>query len=110
METTFELARSSAGLTRRDVAAALHCTQSYVRQVECGTKRPSPAFAKRASMLLGVAVDKLFPDVRLPVAADRGASFPDRGAPHPSSRHSGASSSRGPSKPSALGVAVAGTS
>ena len=67
------LLRKDAGLTQRQVAAAIGVTDRTYQNYEAGASRPSGGVASRLAAALGVSTDTLFgvPAAQAPDAPDR---------------------------------------
>lgn len=67
------LLRKDAGLTQRQVAAAIGVTDRTYQNYEAGASRPSGGVASRLAAALGVSTDTLFgvPAAKTPEAPDR---------------------------------------
>ena len=53
-------ARKAKGLTRKQLATIVGCSESMIVKIERGEKSPSMDMAGRISKALGKTVDKLF--------------------------------------------------
>lgn len=65
--TPLRLARLRAQLSQTDLSAEIGVSQSYIRDMEVGARRPNPKHStvpQRLSDALGVPVDELFPPVQ----------------------------------------------
>lgn len=53
-------ARTQKGLTKRELAEAVGCSESMIAKIEAGIKCPSIKLAGKLSKRLGKSVDSLF--------------------------------------------------
>ena len=52
--------RQKKGMSRKELAAAVGCSESMITKVELGVKTPSMSLAGKISKVLGKSVDSLF--------------------------------------------------
>lgn len=55
--------REEAGISRKDFATIVDCSYSYINNLECGSKRPSPQLAGRIADAFGVKVEDMLDPV-----------------------------------------------
>jgi putative transcriptional regulator len=56
-------ARTAKNMSQEDLAQAVGCSQQYVSMIEAGTRTPGLPMAKQIASVVGVPVDRLFPDI-----------------------------------------------
>jgi len=52
--------REKAGMTQRDLAKRLGCSQNYIPALEAGTRRPGPRLRLQLMEVLGCKFEELF--------------------------------------------------
>lgn len=63
MNITIRSARLKAGLSQKELAALVGCTQVHISSIENGQKSPSAALAKKIADVLKInPMDILFPE------------------------------------------------